>query len=105
LLPAEYWERSWSGRRLPMTVRAQAIPDEHRLFRRFLPAAGQDTTLAEIGCAPGKWLHYFRTEFGYSVTGIDSAPATFRFDSANSANSTNRPGWKLGLRTTWADAF
>lgn len=74
LLPAEYWERSWAGRRLPLTVRAQAIPDEHRLFRRFLPAAGRDTTLAEIGCAPGKWLHYFRTEFGYSVTGVDYAP-------------------------------
>lgn len=74
LLPAEYWERFWAGRRLPLTIRAAAIPDEHQLFRRFLPTTGQETTLAEIGCAPGKWLHYFRTEFGFSVTGIDYAP-------------------------------
>ena len=74
LLPAEYWERFWTGCRLPLTIRAAAIPDEHQLFQRFLPATGQATMLAEIGCAPGKWLHYFSTEFGYSVTGIDYAP-------------------------------
>jgi 2-polyprenyl-3-methyl-5-hydroxy-6-metoxy-1,4-benzoquinol methylase len=74
LLPASYWEHVWDGCRLPQTIRAAAIPDEDRLFRRFLPDRGPDTALAEIGCAPGKWLHYFATEFGYSVTGIDYAP-------------------------------
>ncbi|MHB8900887.1 MAG: class I SAM-dependent methyltransferase [Thermoguttaceae bacterium] len=59
---------------MPLTIRPGSIPDEDRLFRRFLPAAGQGTMLAEIGCAPGKWLHYFKTRFGYSVTGIDYAP-------------------------------
>ncbi len=74
LLPPAYWEWFWEESRLPLTIRTAAVPDEHNLFRRFLPAAGPETTLAEIGCAPGKWLHYFTREFGYSVTGIDYAP-------------------------------
>jgi 2-polyprenyl-3-methyl-5-hydroxy-6-metoxy-1,4-benzoquinol methylase len=74
LLPPAYWEWFWEECRLPLTIRTAAIPDEHNLFRRFLPHPGPETTLAEIGCAPGKWLHYFAREFGYSVTGIDYAP-------------------------------
>ena len=74
LLPSDYWEDFWEGCRLPQTIRAAAIPDENQLFRQYLPSSGADTTLAEVGCAPGKWLHYFASEFGYSVTGIDYAP-------------------------------
>jgi len=72
-LSQDYWESVWKGARLPQRVLPDEIPDHHNLFNLFLPGGNSRKTLIEIGCAPGKWMHYFAKHFGYAVTGLDYA--------------------------------
>jgi SAM-dependent methyltransferase len=82
-LSKDYWEHVWQGAKLPRTVRPGAVPDEHAIFQRLLPPAGSETTLLEAGCAPGRWLHYFADNFGYTVTGLDYADNACRMTRRN----------------------
>ncbi|MBP7688052.1 MAG: class I SAM-dependent methyltransferase [Thermoflexales bacterium] len=51
-------------------------------FRRWLTPDPQQKLL-EIGCAPGRWLIYFHRQFGYQVSGCDSAPQAVDVTRAN----------------------
>jgi SAM-dependent methyltransferase len=44
----------------------------HRLFQQHLPRGPR--RCLEIGCAPGRYLWYFRTQFDYDVTGLEFVP-------------------------------
>ena len=51
-------------------------------FRRWLTPDPKQRLL-EIGCAPGRWLIYFHRQFGYQVSGCDSAPQAVEVTRAN----------------------
>lgn len=47
-----------------------SLAEIHKCFKQYLPF---DKTLKfiEVGCAPGGWMYYFNTYFGYQVEGIE----------------------------------
>ena len=85
-LSKDYWEGVRRGSKLPKTIRAASIPDEHAIFKRFLPQEGHGrTSLIEVGCAPGRYLDYFAKNFGYRVAGLDYAPEACELTRRNLA--------------------
>lgn len=76
----DYWESVWEGASFdplelgdgnPAARRAKV--DEIELFERIFRDLGAGSKLIEIGCASSPWLHYFESQFGFDVTGIDYA--------------------------------
>lgn len=72
-LSKNYWEDVWKDIRLPSSLSLDEIADQHNLLIAFLPAGDAKITLIEVGCAPGRWMHYFSEFFGYVTTGLDYA--------------------------------
>ncbi len=70
LTTIEKWEKEWKDFPLP----AIQIPSDNldRVLHAYLPN-GENLTLLEIGCAPGRWMAYFNKNLGYRVSGIEYA--------------------------------
>ncbi|MFZ3069227.1 MAG: class I SAM-dependent methyltransferase [Microgenomates group bacterium] len=68
-----YWNRLYKReRRLPITENLHSLPFL-RLNNIFIDKLSKSKKIEffEIGCAPGSWMHYFHTVFGYQVYGLD----------------------------------
>ena len=71
------WERLWEDPRSPR--RYLTLPHGFEpILEKYLPRSTADHQLdfLEIGCFPGRFLHYFAKEFGYRVTGVDFVAET-----------------------------
>jgi len=62
---SERWDKNWQGINLPSVIKTSPKPqhpyyvdvlDEY--FHRFL-FKNNDFEFIELGCSPGRWLHYF----------------------------------------------
>lgn len=77
MTPREVWEGVWSAHSLPQVFKTKDSPyyvDRlDTFFHAHLPK-GEPYEFLELGCAPGRWLHYFHADFGYRVSGIDRSP-------------------------------
>lgn len=80
------WDEVWREYRVPQTIKEGVSPNYigiiDNLFHQYLPK-NREFELLELGCAPGRWLHYFNSEFGYRVTGLDSSPAGIKITKEN----------------------
>ena len=70
LTTKDKWEAIWAGTKLPIIVRP--VHDVHKQLESYLPKSNAHS-LIEIGCAPGGWMAYFHSTFGYSVSGLEYA--------------------------------
>ena len=66
-----YWETVWSEVHLPTIRDPRSFHELHSLFKAHLKYGPLD--FLEVGCAPGSWMAYFAKQFGYRVSGVDSA--------------------------------
>jgi len=75
LTTSNYWDERWDRLTLPAVIEVNHIPGNcfDRVFKTYLPRDA-NLKLIELGCAPGKWLHYFNTMFGYQVYGVEYSP-------------------------------
>jgi cyclopropane fatty-acyl-phospholipid synthase-like methyltransferase len=69
----QYWNKQYKSFQNVDIVRkgmnlALSELDVH--FKKFLPI-NKDEKFIEIGCAPGRWMHYFSKEFKCHVEGIE----------------------------------
>ena len=80
LTEAVYWDEYWQSIPIPNCVN----PNHSRFDSTIVQALdrylhlGSGKTALEIGCAPGRWLVHLAEAFGYSVDGIELAPAVCR---------------------------
>lgn len=76
LLPDEQWQESRASMSLPRYLDFNIPADRCyiRLFQTYLKV-GSNKTVFEIGCAPGKYLSYFATEFNCKLFGIELTEA------------------------------
>lgn len=80
LTTRDYWADVWRGTKLPIVRAPEA--DSELVFKEFLPKSN-GLRLIEIGCAPGGWMSYFHSQFGYSVDGIEYVPDAVELTRAN----------------------
>lgn len=83
LKAVEDWENQWVEMNLP---RQSQIPDflkniikfetrqVDRIFKDILPR-DPEMQFCEIGCGSGRWLVYFKRNYGYKVFGVDYSSA------------------------------
>ncbi len=68
------WSDVWESHSLPQVFKTDYNPYYvevmDKFFHKYLPEDNNFEFL-ELGCAPGRWMHYFHDEFGYKVSGID----------------------------------
>jgi len=84
----DYWQHVSEWENVDMRRSYDRCFDQ--VFRRWL-TPGPQVRLMEIGCAPGRWLIYFHQQFGYQVSGCDSAPHAVEVTRAN-LQQANVPG-------------
>ena len=86
LTEIKIWNEAWANLPLPQVLKSSANPYYFdlldALFHRYLPSDARFEFL-DIGCAPGRWLHYFWSKFGYKVSGIDNSPVGIEITSQN----------------------
>jgi SAM-dependent methyltransferase len=70
-----YWDNVWAGKSKAASAQLAQV---QRLYRYAVLDHMFATRLArgprkflEVGCGTGRWLVYFKTRFGYDVTGCD----------------------------------
>jgi 2-polyprenyl-3-methyl-5-hydroxy-6-metoxy-1,4-benzoquinol methylase len=84
----ELWDDVWAAHALPQVFKSDSNPyyvDRlDTFFHQHMPKSGKLEFL-ELGCAPGRWLHYFHTEFGYHVSGFESSPVGIEITKRNLA--------------------
>ncbi len=76
-----YWDGVWEEERaLPIIFKPVYHPYYvdilHRFFKRYLPQK-KALNFIELGAAPASWMHYFYSEFGYNVSGIEYSDEGF----------------------------
>jgi SAM-dependent methyltransferase len=75
LTDVNFWEHFWATTKLPSTI------DPGFAYDRCLAAtlkshlAGVTGEVLEVGCAPGKWLHFLAKELGLKPSGIEYSEA------------------------------
>jgi len=78
LTDVKYWDDFWAATKLPSTIDWEFPYDRclaDALKMHLLGARGE---VLEIGCAPGKWLHFLATELGLRPSGIEYSEAGMR---------------------------
>lgn len=82
----EAWDNIWRKARLPQVIKEPYAPNYVRIldqfFKQYLPQ-NEHWDFLELGCAPGRWSHYFHTEFGYKVSGIDNSASGIELTRRN----------------------
>ncbi len=76
-----YWNQKKDSDPLIMPRKKLIVHEYGKIFKNNLPKKPVNTL--EIGCGTGLWMGYFSTDFGYSVTGIDSSPGAIRLSKRN----------------------
>ena len=80
------WDKVWEEYSLPQVVKTKSNPYYVEIldifFHKYLPK-DESFEFLELGCAPGRWLHYFNKEFGYKVSGLDNSPVGFEMTKKN----------------------
>ena len=83
------WDKDWQSVGLPQIVKTSPKPQHpyyidvlDKFFHQHLPK-NNNFELLELGCAPGRWLHYFNKEFGYKVSGLESSNVGFGLAKQN----------------------
>lgn len=80
------WNEVWETHSLPQVFKDKFNPYYvERLdafFHKYLPKS-KGYEFLELGCAPGRWLHYFNYEFGYIVSGLDSSKVGLEITKKN----------------------
>jgi len=83
------WDTIWKEHPLPQTLKTSPSPQHpyyvdvlDKFFHQYLPK-NENFEFLELGCAPGRWLHYFNKEFGYKVSGLDNSPIGFKMTKEN----------------------
>jgi SAM-dependent methyltransferase len=70
------WDELWATLSLPQVIKAELNPyyieSLDAFFHKYLPK-NEKYEFLELGCTPGRWLHYFNYEFGYAVSGLDNS--------------------------------
>ncbi len=88
LTDVKTWDEAWADTPLPQVMKSRVNPYYldllDTLFHQHLPT-GEHLDFLEFGCAPGRWLHYFNSEFQYKVSGIDSSPIGIEMTNRNLA--------------------
>jgi SAM-dependent methyltransferase len=71
-----FWDDFWSEITLPALIEpdVQWYLALSEAFRTHLPPGKDTQKILEIGCAPGRWLVWFRQALHYQVSGCDSSP-------------------------------
>lgn len=71
-----FWDAFWNALPIPDLVDQRKVFDRclSRALGQLVPQGGA-ISVAEVGCAPGRWLIYCAQTFGASVTGFEFAPA------------------------------
>lgn len=86
LTTKENWDKVWKEHSLPQVINIQNDPYYVKIlddfFHKYLPK-NNDFEFLELGCAPGRWLHYFHKEFGYKISGLDSSSIGFELTKKN----------------------
>ncbi len=84
LTDPDFWDNYWQNVSGWKNVDLRRSYDRcfDQAFRRWL-TPDPKLKLMEIGCAPGRWLIYFQQQFGYQVSGCDSAPQAVKATRAN----------------------
>lgn len=72
LTETNFWDEYWAKYELPCVVNMN-FPFDRALSRTFKEILKRDSSksIFEIGCAPGKWLIFFKKEFSYEVFGLE----------------------------------
>lgn len=82
----EAWDKIWREAGLPQVIKEPYAPNYvlimDQVFKKHLPQ-NKDLEFIELGCAPGRWSHYFHTEFGYKVSGIDNSASGIELTRRN----------------------
>ncbi|GAH49700.1 unnamed protein product, partial [marine sediment metagenome] len=80
------WDKVWEEHSLPQVFKGKDQPHYvdilDAFFHKYL-LFNKNFEFLELGCAPGRWLHYFHTEFGYKVSGLDNSPIGFEITKKN----------------------
>lgn len=76
LTQEKFWDQIWGSYPLPQVFKGKNnlyyVERLDDFFHKHLPENKQYEFL-ELGCAPGRWMHYFHVEFGYATSGLDSS--------------------------------
>lgn len=72
----DFWEKFWGNIKLPSIIDYNFKNERviANTIKKYTPAAKEDKTVLEIGCAPGRWLVFFSKELGYLVNGCEYLP-------------------------------
>jgi SAM-dependent methyltransferase len=91
---SDYWDRVWDTSQGSGTIGLRPWYPENRLwdglFRRLLVKFPAGSKLLEIGCAPGRWMIYFRENLGFDAWGIDYSPSGVEVAKHNIARHRTR---------------
>jgi len=81
-----YWDRCYKGEKNTgqrIDIFSEMPSSELNVyFRKNLPKDKKFKFL-EIGCAPGRWMHYFYSNFNYCVEGIEYTPNGAKLTRSN----------------------
>jgi SAM-dependent methyltransferase len=67
------WKKEWSSQKIetldfdPLNLHFR---EQHRLFEKYVQKSDSKSVI-EIGCYPGRYLHYFHKYFGYIPWGVE----------------------------------
>jgi cyclopropane fatty-acyl-phospholipid synthase-like methyltransferase len=81
----QYWNKQYKGFQNVDVVRKRlnlSLAELDVYFKNFLPSK-KGAKFIEIGCAPGRWMHYFATEFQCDVEGIEYTSGGVRLTEDN----------------------
>jgi SAM-dependent methyltransferase len=73
LTDKKFWEDQQKEIKLPLKIDLERTPvfqSVDALFQKYLPK-NKNFKFLEIGCAPGRWLAYFKERFNYKLFGIE----------------------------------
>ncbi len=86
LTEKEYWDEVWQNQKLPKVIKEPYCPYYVNIldgfFHKYL-FYNENFEFLELGCAPGRWLHYFHSEFGYKVNGLENSVVGFEMTKKN----------------------
>ena len=89
----EFWDEYWTKYKLPCLVNINFSFDRtlSYTFKKILKK-DSSKTIFEIGCAPGKWLLFFKEEFSYEVFGLEYSAVGVEKTLKNFDLSNMKPG-------------
>jgi len=72
----KYWSKRWNRTSLPLKVKLNKNPAF--LISEYLKKYYTGSSMIEIGCAIGIWMHFFAKQLGTSVSGIEYSKVGYK---------------------------